>query len=79
MGSRNEPSERLGNFAEARRITSAGRNSRQKKPQQTLRFHFFDTYQKRCWVKRLHQFSNRRSTEPLAAIPRRSGRLLRSA
>ena len=36
-------------------------------------------YQKRCWVKRLHQLSNTRSTEPLAAMPMRSCRLLRSA
>ena len=41
MGSRNEPPARLGNFAEARRITGATKNSGQKKPQQTLRFHFF--------------------------------------
>lgn len=36
-------------------------------------------YQKRCWVRRLHQLSNTRSTEPLAAMPMRSCRLLRSA
>ncbi len=36
-------------------------------------------YQKRCWVRRLHQVSSTRSTEPLAARPTRSCRLLRSA
>lgn len=36
-------------------------------------------YQKRCWVRRLHQLSSRRSTEPLAAMPMRSCKLLRSA
>ena len=36
-------------------------------------------YQNRCWVKRLHQVSSTRSTEPLAARPKRSCKLLRSA
>ena len=36
-------------------------------------------YQKRCWVRRLHQVSSTRSMEPLAASPTRSCRLLRSA
>ncbi|MCK9796198.1 hypothetical protein M1B34_00135, partial [Pseudomonas sp. MAFF 302030] len=36
-------------------------------------------YQKRCWVRRLHQVSSTRSIEPLAASPTRSCKLLRSA
>ncbi len=37
------------------------------------------SYQNRCWVNRLHQVNSTRSTEPLAARPTRSCRLLRSA